>query len=154
MKLFTPWQRGGDVDHLARAHELHARAALRLAEAGLVRVDRAPALPGDELRALLREELLAALAGSASSGVLSLPASRSSRIRATVSVASFLLVPMTPDGPRLTQPTTYSPTSCSPLVAEHAPAEVGDQAAALVERDAGQRRAAVADRADAPGRRR
>ena len=27
---------GRDVDHLARAHELHARAALRLAEAGLV----------------------------------------------------------------------------------------------------------------------
>src|SRR5919109_1594972 len=52
---------GGDVDHLARAHELHARAALGLAEAGLVDVDRAPALPGHELRALRGEELLARL---------------------------------------------------------------------------------------------
>src|SRR3954451_2985823 len=51
----------GDVDHLARAHELHARAGLGRAEAGLVDVDRAPALPRHELRALRREELLGAL---------------------------------------------------------------------------------------------
>ena len=52
-----------DVDHLARAHELDARAALRLAEAGLVDVDRAPALPRDELRALLRRGTSRALPG-------------------------------------------------------------------------------------------
>ena len=49
---------GGDVDHFARAYELHARAALRRAQAALVLVDRAPALPGDESRAALGEPTL------------------------------------------------------------------------------------------------
>ena len=65
-----------------------------------------------------------------------------------MSAASFLFVPMTPDGPRLTQPTTYSPHSCSPAVAGHAPALVADQPALVVERDAAERHAAVADRAE------
>jgi hypothetical protein len=37
------------------------------------------------------------------------PASASATILATVSAASFLLVPITPLGPRLIHPTTYSP---------------------------------------------
>ena len=44
----------------------------------------------------------------------SVPAASSSRIRATVSAASFLLVPITPDGPRLIQPTQYSPGPTRP----------------------------------------
>ena len=81
------------------------------------------------------------------------PASRSSRTRATVSVAHFLFVPITPLGPRLIQPTAYSPTERLAVVADDAAALVADRAAGLVERDAGERRAAVADRAqDEPAR--
>ena len=68
---------------------------------------------------------------------------------ATVSWASFLLVPITPDGPRLIQPTAYWPGTCSPrLWIGHPAALVGDHAAALVERDPVQPDALVADRAE------
>ena len=72
--------------------------------------------------------------------------SASCTIFATVSAASFLLVPITPLGPRLIQPTTYSPREREPVVA-HAAAIVADQAAALVERHVVDGTAAVADRA-------
>src|SRR4051794_23243477 len=45
-----------------------------------------------------------------SGGFVSRPRARSSSSPATVSAAHFLFVPMTPDGPRLIQPTAYSPT--------------------------------------------
>src|SRR3954454_14411449 len=47
-----------DVEHLARADELHARAVLGRAERALVLVDRPPAVPGDEARAALGQPLL------------------------------------------------------------------------------------------------
>src|SRR5580704_2989425 len=42
------------------------------------------------------------------------PPARSSSRDLTVSAASDLLVPMTPVGPRLSQPATYSPGSAEP----------------------------------------
>ena len=75
-------------------------------------------------------------------------------IASTVSWASFLFVPITPEGPRLIQPTTYSPGSgVAGRGVEHAAPVVGDHAAALVEGNAGQRDAAVADRAEDETRR-
>ena len=65
----------------------------------------------------------------------------------TVSWASRLLVPMMPVGPRLIQPTTYSPGSGA-VVTEDAAAVVRDHRAALVEGEALERRPAVADRAE------
>ena len=76
-------------------------------------------------------------------------ARRSSSSSSTVSVASFLFVPMTPLGPRLIQPATYTPGPRT------RPPSFGIVAAALVERDAGERDAAVADAAeDEPARER
>src|SRR3954452_24667821 len=57
-------------------------------------------------------------------GVLRRAAAASSNNRATVSVAHFLLVPMTPDGPRLTQPAAYSPGSGAPSSAMTRPASL------------------------------
>ena len=68
-------------------------------------------------------------------GVFSAPASRSSTILATVSAASFLLVPMTPDGPALDPADDVLAGWASPVLGADAPADVADQAAALVERD-------------------
>ena len=60
-----------------------------------------------------------------------------------VSCESFLLVPITPDGPRLIQPTTnIVATAVDPAVA------VGNGPALLVERQPGRGYAAIADRAD------
>src|SRR3954447_12432877 len=53
---------------------------------------------------------------SSATGRLTRPAATSSRILATVSWESFLFVPITPDGPRLIQPDTYSPMWCEPSV--------------------------------------
>ncbi len=74
-------------------------------------VDRLPAGVGDERRAGASSGARAPPAGRRSAGrVAACPAGkRSSSIASTVSCASFLLVPITPDGPRLIQPTTYSP---------------------------------------------
>ena len=47
------------------------------------------------------------VAGEGSAGVGSSPAAASARISAAVSLASFLLVPMMPLGPRLIQPEQY-----------------------------------------------
>src|SRR5271165_951819 len=52
----------------------------------------------------------AASAGAAAPG----PPARSSNRHRTVSAASDLLVPMTPVGPRLSQPATYSPGRGTP----------------------------------------
>ena len=133
-------------EHLRDAHELHARAALWLAGRRLVRVDRLPARPGHEpghAAAQPRLDRLAVgrrLVQPARVQVLD-AAARRCRWRPSCSCRSRRT------GPRLIQPTAYSPGSGVAVVVGHAAAVVADQAAALVERHAGQRAAAVADRA-------
>ena len=73
----------------------------RLAARALVRVDRLPARVHDGLDAALGEEILDRSRRTARG---SRPARASSSRSSTVSVASFLFVPMTPVGPRLIQP--------------------------------------------------
>jgi len=53
------------------------------------------------------------------------PGARSSSRLRTVSAASDLFVPMTPVGPRLSQPATYSPGSGSPDAARTRPLTFG-----------------------------
>ena len=123
---------------LGQRHELHARPALGLAGALLGVVDRLPALPGDGVgRALASQAAIASASGSA--GAPSVPASASSTIRATVSAASFLLVPITPDGPRLIQPTAYSPRRAAPSSSQRGRPRCGSARGA---RRTGRRRAA------------
>src|ERR671931_394972 len=61
-------------------------------------------------------------------GSLSLPRSASSISFTIVSVASFLFVPITPDGPRLIQPTAYSPGVGCPSSSVTRPPAVADRA--------------------------
>ena len=76
-------------------------------------VDRLPATPADDRRHTGSQPRLDRLAGRRRR--LGQPAAaRSSSNRATVSAAHFLLVPMTPDGPRLIHPTAYSPVRSVP----------------------------------------
>ena len=83
-------------------------------------VDRLPAGVGDELGLARAQQRL----DGGGIGVAAVPAraapeapapllgrARSASIASTVSCASFLFVPITPEGPRLIQPTTYSPAS-------------------------------------------
>ena len=87
-------------------------------------------------------------AGESVAGAESSAEGRSAKIASTVSWASFLLVPITPEGPRLIQPTTYSPgKGGAGGGVEDAAGVVGDGGGALVEGDAGKGDAAVADRA-------
>ena len=124
-----------------------------LAERALVAVDRLPAVVGDELGLALAQQALDTPPGAGAGGCSAVDGrrcreARSASIASTVSWASFLFVPITPEGPRLIQPTTYSPGERLAAVGvEHAPALVGDHRRALVEGDARQRDAAVADRA-------
>ena len=78
-------------------------------------VDRLPALVGDVVRGALGEQLLDRGRIGVAAPEAIRPASTSSSRLSTVSWASFLLVPITPDGPRLIQPTAYWPGTCSPL---------------------------------------
>ena len=74
---------------------------MRLARVALGEVDRLPARVQDGLdAALLEQRLERALAARGGSR----PARASSSSSSTVSVASFLFVPITPLGPRLIQP--------------------------------------------------
>ena len=74
-----------------------------LAAADLGLVDRLPVLEGDEADAALGEQRsIASGAGLAGSSRVC-DSTSASRCR-TVSRASFLLVPITPEGPRLIQP--------------------------------------------------
>ena len=75
------------------------------------------------------------------------PSAASASSEATVSRASCLLVPTTPLGPRLIQPATYSPGDGCPSRSTR-PVLVRHGARPLVDRQAGQRRAEVAHRAD------
>ena len=85
--------------------QLHARAALRLAASPLHGVDRLPARVGDRLDAAGAEQLVHGLGGRLRLAPLAaVPPAASSSRRSTVSVASFLFVPITPLGPRLIQP--------------------------------------------------
>ena len=72
---------------------------------------------------------------------------------ATVSTASDLLVPITPVGPRLIQPVTYSSAEKPPSRITR-PSACGTRPVLVVERHPGQRQPAVADRADHQLRRR
>ena len=98
--IFSP----SGVEHLLDPDELDPRAAVGLAAADLGLVDRLPVLEADVADAALGEQLLdrgglrvrRARAASADS-------TSASRC-VTVSSASFLLVPITPEGPRLIQP--------------------------------------------------
>src|SRR3954454_18460672 len=135
-----------DVEHLARAHELDPRAALRRAQRALVLVDRPPPLPRDEVRAALGQPLLAGLRAGVGRRV--------QRARVAVledagdGVGGVLLV-----GADHARRAALDPADgvlaggAGAVVAGHPAALVADQAAALVERDPGQRQAAVADRA-------
>ena len=63
-----------------------------------------------------------------------------------VSIASDLVWPMRPTGPRLIQPVAYTPLTRSfESLLQHLALAVRDDAVPLVERHAGQRRAEVAD---------
>ena len=73
------------------------------------------------------------------------PARASSSRSSMVSTASFLFVPMTPVGPRLIHPATYSPLDRLALLVEDTARRVRDRPALLVERHARKGRAAVAD---------
>ena len=120
--------RARGLDHLVDAAELDARAALRLAGALLGGVDRLPAGEGDRVGLALGEQLLDRDWSTRLAGSGTRPASRSSKIESTVSWASFLLVPITPLGPRLIQPTAYWPGDLlAGLGVEHAAALVGDR---------------------------
>src|SRR3954454_22025552 len=135
-----------DVEHLAGAHELDPRAALRRAQRALVLVDRPPPLPRDEVRAALGQPLLAGLRAGVGRRV--------QRARLAVledagdGVGGVLLV-----GADDARRAALDPADgvlaggAGAVVADHPAALVADQAAALVERDPGQRQAAVADRA-------
>ena len=84
-------------------------------------VDRLPPRVGDEPDAPLREHVRdvgVVLPGEESgSGVL--------EQQLTVSVASFLFVPMTPLGPRLNQPAQYRPRTVSPPASSTRPSLFG-----------------------------
>ena len=101
------------LEHLVDADELDPRATERLAALLLGAVDRLPARVGDVLRNALREPALHR--GGIGRLARKPPASRSASRLSTVSWASFLFVPMTPEGPRLIQPTAYWPVTCRPL---------------------------------------
>ena len=66
-------------------------------------VDRLPADIGDVVGRALGQDLLDRRLDRVALG--NAPAARSSKRLTIVSCASFLLVPMTPEGPRLIQPT-------------------------------------------------
>ena len=113
----TPRPRSSDRPRRASPdpHELDARPAVA-ARRGRARARRSPASrchvtrPGTRVAQPRLDRVAAGAAGS-----LSRPACRSSTSCATVSVAHFLFVPITPDGPRLIQPTAYSPgAACRP----------------------------------------
>ena len=140
---------GGRV-HVRDADELR-RAGGRAARRPSARARRSPASPPTSPASGTRSESQAVIASASGAwrrlGEL-LPASPSATIFATVSAASFLFVPMTPDGPRLIQPERRTRRGAGGAVLlAHAPALVADQAAPLVERDVVDRLAAVADRA-------
>ena len=128
----------GDAEHLLDPRELHARPAGGLAERALVAIDRGPALVGDELGLALAQQPLdrgGVGRGRACSGPLVGPAS--AKIASTVSWASFLFVPITPEGPRLIQPTAYSPGQAARrrIGLEDATTVVGDHAASARRRE-------------------
>ena len=91
------------AEHLLDPDELDPRAAVGLAAADLGLVDRLPVLEADEADAALGEEVLDG-AGVGALGVEQGLAPTSASRCCTVSRASFLLVPITPEGPRLIQP--------------------------------------------------
>ena len=94
------------LDQLVNTAELYPRAAVRLARLDLGGVDRLPALEGDVVGPALVEQRPRSSPGRRPARPRgSVPASRSAKRLSTVSWASFLLVPITPEGPRLIQPT-------------------------------------------------
>ena len=108
----------------------------------LVGVDQLPVVVGDELRAAATAATRpASSAWSAPSRDRPRPGRRPACRRCPAE--SFLLLPITPDGPRLIQPTTYSLRlpSIRPSVCGMVPGP-------LVERQPGRRHTAVADGAD------
>src|SRR6478735_5727914 len=109
-------------------------------------VDRAPAVPRDQIRALLGQELLASFT-VAVGGRVEL-AGLAVLEDAGDGVGRVLLVGADDAGGAALDPAddVFADLVLAAL-AKDAAAEVADQAAALVEGDAGQRRAAVADRA-------
>src|SRR3954471_22135100 len=135
-----------DVEHLAGAHELDPRAALRRAQRALVLVDRPPPLPRAQVRAALGQPLRAGVGAGVGrrveqAGVAVLE-------DAGHGVGGVLLV-----GPDHARRAALDPADdvlaggLGAVVADHPAAVVADHAAALVERDPGQRQAAIADRA-------
>ena len=92
------------VEHLLDPDELDPRAAVGLAAADLGLVDRLPVLEADEADAALGEQRPRPRPGPGSAGSSSVCDSTSASRCWTVSSASFLLVPITPEGPRLIQP--------------------------------------------------
>ena len=78
------------------------------------RVDRLPARVGDVVGLALGDQRLDRCRVRIRRVLAAGRARRSSRIISTVSWASFLLVPITPVGPRLIQPTQYWPPTWSP----------------------------------------
>ena len=110
-------------------------------------VDRLPARVGHVVGARSASSASSA-SRLGSAGSCSRPASRSPSSGSTVSWASRLLVPMIPVGPRLIQPTTYSPRSGAPCSSRIRPPSFG-----IVPRRSSNGRpssgdAAVADRAE------
>ena len=70
-------------------------------------VDQLPVVVGHQ-RGLTRHQPLDELTGIVRTDFALGSAARSASRVSTVSAESFLLLPITPDGPRLIQPTTYS----------------------------------------------
>ena len=134
------------VEQLLEARELDARAPVRLAEALLVAVDARPSPRSRRAPAGARGRTPRAPRRRSARGRAARPAARSSSSRSTVSLASFLLVPITPLGPRLAQPTTYSPRRTRPPSLAISPRAASNG-------HVGERRAAVADRAEHGARR-
>ena len=132
-------------EELVPASELDARPAQRLACRPLGRVDRLPPGLGDDADAALGRG--ARRSPRQVRRPRSRPARASSSNSSTVSVASFLLVPITPVGPRLIQPVQKTPGTGAPSVSTHAAAGVRDDAPLLVERNAREPDAVIPDAA-------
>ena len=94
--------------HVLDGGELQARAAAGLSVAALQRVETPPVRIGHGKR-LARQEERFDRGSVRLRRVPVRPCSRSATIEVTVSAESGLLVPMTPLGPRLIQPATYTP---------------------------------------------
>ena len=134
------------LEHLVDQAVLDARAALPLTGGDLGPIDRLPAGEADGVGLALAEK---PSIGSSTCRSGMAPAARSSKIELTVSFASFLLVPITPLGPRLIQPDgVHALHLFAGLWVAGAPVVVRDRSGALVERATPRGHALVADRAE------